>query len=179
MPQLNEKCSMENYLVGESNEVAYFAVQAVMESPGEVYNPLFVYGETGTGKTNTLNAIARFYKEQKPSMNIIYMTAEEMIRDICGAIRNHTTKQLKEKYSKADALIVDDIQRIVGKEVTREEFFRLIKIVHSNNKQVILSSNIYPNELEGAEEKIMSRFIWGLVVEVNISDVEMKKRQAY
>ena len=175
MPVINEKYRLDNYIVGESNKFAYCAAQAIMESPGEIYNPLFVFGETGTGKTHLLNAIARFYKEQNPDMSVLYMTAEEMIRDIIESIRHSSTKQMREKYNEADALIVDDIHLIAGKEATQDEFFHLYNGLFSNGKQIILSSNMNPHKIDDLEGRIVSRFVWGLVAEVKPPNIEMKR----
>lgn len=175
MPALNGKYSLDNFVVGKSNKFAYAAAQAIMESPGDVYNPLVIYGETGTGKTHLLNAIANYFKEQNPDMNILYMTAEEMIRDIIESIRSCTTKEMREKYNDADVLIVDDIQLIAGKEATQEEFFHLFNIVHGKGKQIILSLNVDPHKMEGLEGRILSRLMWGLVADMDTPDIEMKK----
>lgn len=175
MSALNEKYSLDNFVVGKSNKFAYAAAQAIMESPGDVYNPLVVFGETGTGKTHLLNAIANYFKEQNPDMNILYMTAEEMIIDIIESIRSSTTKEMREKYNNADVLIVDDIQRIAGKEATQDEFFHLYNIVHGRGKQIVLSLNMDPHKIEGLEGRILSRIMWGLVADMDLPDIEMKK----
>ena len=161
--------SLNNYIVGEGNQFAHCAALAILESPGDLYNPFFVYGETGTGKTHLLNAMGRFYKEQNPDMNVIYITADEMIEDIVEAIKHGAVKKMRERYNKADVLIVDDIQSIAGKEATQKEFLHLFNTVYSNGKQIILSSNMHPHNLEGFEGRLLARFSWGLVAEVNRS----------
>ena len=116
-----------------------------------------------------LNALGRFYKEQHPDMNVIYITADEMIEDIVEAIKHGAVKEVRERYNKADVLIVDDIQSIAGKEATQKEFLHLFNTVYGNGKQIILSSNMHPHNLEGFEGRLLDRFSWGLVAEVNRS----------
>lgn len=175
MRKINEKYRLDNYIVGENNKFAHYAALEILDSPGEIYNPLLVFGEAGTGKTHLLNAIGRSYKKQNPDMNVVCVTAVEMIEDIIESIRHNTVWKMRDKYIKADILIVDDIQAFDGKEASQEEFFQFFDTVHRNGKQIVLSSNVHPYKLEGLEERLLSRLVWGLVAEVTLPDIETRR----
>ena len=176
MTALDEKYSFERLVIGEGNRYAYAAATAVIEAPGKVYNPLFVYGDSGTGKTHLLTAIGLSFKKQDPNMNILYTTGEWMTKEIINAIRADAVEKMREKYREIDVLIVDDVQYIAGKEATEEEFYQLFNLVYSNNKQILLSANKNPHKIKDLEGRLVSRFLWGLSVEILPADLEMKKK---
>ncbi len=170
----NRGNSFENFVVGKSNNYAYAAAKKVAENPGKTYNPLFIYGKSGLGKTHLLKAIENYMKRQNPDASIIYVTSENFTNDIIEHIRNSNTYELREKYRKADALLVDDIQFIAGKNSIEEEFFHTFNSLTEDGKQIVLSSDNPPNEIPKLTERLKSRFEWGLTADVQPPDFEMR-----
>ena len=166
---LNSKYKFDTFVVGSNNRFAHSASLAVAESPGEAYNPLYLYGGAGLGKTHLMHSIGHFILEQNPNMKVLYVTSEVFTNEVIEAIRSGSAakmNKLREKYRTVDVLLIDDIQFIIGKESTQEEFFHTFNTLHSDGKQVILSSDKPPKDLETLEERIRSRFEWGLIADI-------------
>ncbi len=170
----NPNNSFENFVVGKSNNYAYAAAKKVAENPGTAYNPLFIYGKSGLGKTHLLKAIENYMRSKNPEASIIYVTSEHFTNDIIEHIRNSNTVALREKYRRADALLVDDIQFIAGKNSIEEEFFHTFNSLTEDGKQIVLSSDNPPNEIPKLTERLKNRFEWGLMADIQPPDFEMR-----
>ena len=172
---LNPRYTMDSYIVGSSNELATAAVQAVIKDVGKKYNPLFIYGGVGLGKTHLIqaagNEILKLYEKRT---NVLYVTSEKFINDVVWSIRNKRTEDMKKKYRDIDVLIIDDIQFIGGKASTEQEFFYTFNVLHENNKQIIISSDRPPAAIPTLEERLRSRFEGGMIVDVSYPDYEMR-----
>jgi len=171
---LNPKYTFDTFVVGNSNRYAHAYALSVAEAPGGKYNPLFLYGGAGLGKTHLSQAIGNFFKATRPDAKVIYVSSEKYTNEFINSLANKTTDLFREKYRNADLLIVDDIQFIAGKESTVEEFFHTFNELYENSKQIVLTSDRPPNEIQPIEERLRSRFAWGLTSDITPPDFETR-----
>ncbi len=171
---LNPRYTFDSFVIGSFNELAYAAAQAVMKKPGSTYNPLFIYGKTGHGKTHLIQAIGNHFKSTHPTMKINYITSEKYAVDYLNSLQLNKVHIFKEKYRKYDVLIMDDIQFFSNKEKTQEELFHLFNTLYENNKQIIFSSDKHPNYIPGLEDRLKSRFGAGMIIDIPPPDHESR-----
>lgn len=171
---INTHYMFENFVVGSSNSLAYAAAQAVAEKPGSLYNPLFIYGESGLGKTHLLYAIGNSVKKRNPNASILYQTADRFVNEFISAIRFDKVHKFKAKYQNIDVLLIDDIQFISNKEQTQEAFFHIFNTLHEAHKQIVFSSDMVPQDLKGVAVRLRSRMAWGLVTDIQTPKIETK-----
>ncbi len=174
---LNSKYRFDTFVVGGNNKFAHSASLAVAESPGVAYNPLYLYGGAGLGKTHLMHSIGHFILDQNPDMKVLYVTSEQFTNEVIESIRSGNAAKMnkfREKYRTVDVLLIDDVQFIIGKESTQEEFFHTFNVLHSAGKQIIISSDKPPKEMETLEERFRSRFEWGLIADIQPPDYETR-----
>ena len=174
-PHLNPKYTFDTFITGDSNRFARAAALAAADTPGEAYNPLFIYGGVGLGKTHLMQAIGNYLHQADPSKRIMYMTSETFMNEMINAIQQKKTYELRAKLRMVDLLMVDDIQFIAGREATQQEFFNTFNELYNDNKQIVLTSDKPPKDIQRLEERLCSRFEWGLVVDIQAPDRETRE----
>ena len=172
---LNPRYTFDNFVVGASNRFAHAASTAVSESPAKVYNPLFIYGGVGLGKTHLMQAICHaILKREAANLKICYLPSERFTNELIDAIQHRSTARFRQKYRNVDVLVIDDVHFIAGKESTQEEFFHTFNALHQNNKQIVISSDRPPKAIPGIENRLISRFEWGMIADISAPDLETR-----
>ena len=172
--RLNEKYRFDSFVIGQSNRFAHAAAVAVAEAPARAYNPLFIYGDSGLGKTHLLHAIGHYARELFPEVRVRYVSSEDFTNDFINSIANNQGAAFHARYRSVDILLVDDIQFLEDKVETQEAFFHTFNTLHDHNKQVVITSDVQPKQLRGFEERMLSRFEWGLLTDIQVPDLETR-----
>ena len=170
--QLSERYTFDHFVIGKSNELAAAATHAVSQAPGKVYNPLFLYGDTGLGKTHLMQAVAHEVLQRQPETRITFIGTEQFTNEMIGSIQTRTTQEFRRRYRQTDLLLVDDVQFLKGKEATQEEFFHTFNALYEAGRQIVLTSDRPPSEIPGLEARLVSRFQWGMVADIELPDYE-------
>lgn len=177
-PQRNNnlvpKYTFENFVIGASNQFAHAACMAVANQPGDHYNPLFIYGGVGLGKTHLVNAIGHWASAQRPALKIFYLSSETFMNELIASLRRDRMDEFKAKFRSVDILILDDVQFIAGKERTQEEFFHTFNSLYESHKQIVITSDKFPKDIPGLEDRLRNRFEWGLIADIQPPDVETR-----
>lgn len=171
---LNPKYTFDAFVIGKSNELAHAAALAAAENPGNAYNPLFLYGGVGLGKTHLMHAIGNFVLDQNPNAKVLYITTEKFTNELIQAIQNNSTDEFRSKYRSIDVLLIDDIQFLIQKERSQEEFFHTFNELYENHKQIVICSDRPPKDINPLEERLKSRFEWGLIADIGKPDYETR-----
>ena len=170
----NPRFNFENFVVGNSNKYAHAVSVAVAEAPGDIYNPLFIYGGSGLGKTHLMQAIGVHIIRNNPTSKVLYVSAEMFTNELITAINDNKTRSFRNKYRKLDVLLIDDIQFLEGKEATQEEFFHTFEALYQNNKQIVITSDCPPVSLKGLDERLRTRFSWNMIADIQPPDYETR-----
>ena len=169
---LSSRYTFEHFVIGKSNELAYAAADAVAQAPGRVYNPLFIYGATGLGKTHLMQAVAHEIRRHTPATRILYIGTEQFTNEYVAAIQSRTTQDFRRRFRETDLLLVDDIHFLKGKEATQEEFFHTFNALYEAGRQIVMTSDRSPADIPGIEARLVSRFQWGMVADIELPDLE-------
>jgi len=171
---LNPAYTFDDFVIGPSNKMAHAAAMAVAESPAKAYNPLFIYGKAGMGKTHLMNAIGHYVAAKNQNLKVVYITSEQFTNQLIQSIQNRSMEKFRARYRTVDVLLIDDVHFIAGKESTQEEFFHTFNTLYDAHKQIVLSSDKPPKDIDGLEERLVSRFEWGLIVSISQPDFETR-----
>src|SRR5215213_42393 len=174
LAQLSDRYTFDHFVIGKSNELAAAAAHAVSQAPGKVYNPLFIYGDTGLGKTHLMQAIAHDIAERNPQTRITFVGTEQFTNELVNAIQTRSNSAFRRQYRETDLLLVDDVHFLKGKEATQEEFFHTFNALYEAGRQIILTSDRPPAEIPGIEARLVSRFQWGMVADIELPDLELR-----